>query len=326
MTLLRQRSRRQVDRFLSALFLPDELIELRLIESWISHGRKTSRVVHSTQWLRRDEFLSRHAEIASLARHERANVYFGVCPRPKQGDGCDKCIATVRCIWCDIDNVTVQDAIDRWDAAQIPQPSIVVNSGYGVHGYWLLDRDLTSREERFQLTAMMRVFYESFGGDHVQNVSRLMRLPGTLNYKDRRNGRRPSRCTLCTCKPDLRYPLDAFMPWVKQAHEEAQSRQAITVSRFTTDISPELAAATYAEARELATELTRPSRDRSRRDFAIVCELLRLGLTRDEIWSLVASCSKFESNGQPYFDVTVANAERTVGVDPCTAGRTAPSS
>jgi hypothetical protein len=55
----------------------------------------------------------------------------------------------------------------------------------------------------------------------------------------------------------------------------------------------------HAEATMLIRRLDRPCRDRSRRDFAILCDLLRLGLSRDEIWPLVSSLSKFESDGQP---------------------------
>jgi len=67
-------------------------------------------------------------------------------------------------------------------------------------------------------------------------------------------------------------------------------------------------------------QLGKPARDRSRRDFAIVCDLLRMGLTQEEIWSLVDGSSKFESNGRPYFDVTIANAERRILLDQSTAG------
>jgi hypothetical protein len=73
---------------------------------------------------------------------------------------------------------------------------------------------------------------------------------------------------------------------------------------------------------EIVQNLDNPSRDRSRRDFAIVCDLLRLGLTREEIWPLVAGSSKFESNGRPYFDITIANAERTVLLDSPATGET----
>ena len=81
MTTLRQEARRQLEQFLSTLFLPDELIELRFIESWVSRGKKRSRVVRAAEWFRREELVLHHRAIADLARRERANVYFGVCPR-----------------------------------------------------------------------------------------------------------------------------------------------------------------------------------------------------------------------------------------------------
>ena len=72
---------------------------------------------------------------------------------------------------------------------------------------------------------------------------------------------------------------------------------------------------TIPEAMELVSRLDRPSPDRSRRDFAIVCDLLRLGLAKEEIWNLVSCRSKFESNGRPYFDLTFSNAERSIVLD-----------
>jgi hypothetical protein len=84
---------------------------------------------------------------------------------------------------------------------------------------------------------------------------------------------------------------------------------------------PDAALARQAEVTDIVRNLDNPSRDRSRRDFAIVCDLLRLGLTRDEIWTIVSGSSKFESNGRPYFDVTIANAERRILLDQPTAGR-----
>ena len=98
---------------------------------------------------------------------------------------------TARCVWCDIDDITVEEAKERWKAARIPRPSIVVNGGSGIHGYWLLKRDLQSAEERSRFSAMLPYFYRSFGGDHVLNFSRVMRPPGTVTYEDARNGRPP---------------------------------------------------------------------------------------------------------------------------------------
>jgi len=309
----RQDARRQLEQFLSTLFLPDELIEVRFIESWVSHGKKRSRVARPAEWLRRDEFVSQHDDMSRFARCERANVYFGVCPRPSTGDSQDDSIQTVRCLWCDIDCVTAEEAYRRWEDARIPPPSIVVSSGSGIHGYWLLDCDLRSQRERAVVTAMLPHFYRSFGGDHVQNLSRIMRPPGTVNYKDTRNGRAARPCTLHACQPNVRYALDAFAHWTRLARRVQQPPPARLVSaRPATVALSDATLARQAKIMEIVRNLDHPSPDRSRRDFAIVCDLLRLGLTREEIWPLVARGSKFESNGRPYFDVTIANAERTL--------------
>jgi hypothetical protein len=302
-----QTARGQLAQFLSALFLREELIELRFIESWLSANRKRSRVVRPSEWLRPDEFIAAHGDLTAFARCERANIYFGVCPRANRGDADDHSIQTIRCVWCDIDRVSADEAHKRWSEAGIPRPSIVVSSGSGVHGYWLLQRDLTSQAERSEFVAMLQNFYRSFGGDHVQNLSRILRPPGTINYKDARNGRPPVNCSLCFCDPDMRYPLDAFACWMPK--DEGELLRASARPRSHPDID---AATVHAEAAALISRLDRPCRDRSRRDFAIVCDLLRLGLSREDIWSLVSGFSKFESDGRPYFDLTVTNAERAV--------------
>lgn len=322
MKALRQDERRQLEQFLATLFLPDELIELRFIESWFSRGKRRSRVARAAAWLRSEEFVSRHRDITQLAKHERANVYFGVCPRPKEGDSQDDQIRTVRCLWCDIDDVTAEVAFERWNEANVPRPSIVVSSGSGIHAYWLLDRDVRSREDRSLITALLPHFYRSFGGDHVQNLSRILRPPGTVNCKDARNGRPRRPCTLLKCRPNARYSLEAFDRWITmttQEQRQAQARRATVES--TQGVPSEEASACKVKVTEIIRNLDKPSQDRSRRDFAVVCDLLRLGLTAEDIWPLVAGSSKFESNGRPYFDVTVANAERTILFDSTSVGR-----
>jgi hypothetical protein len=310
MKALRLSPRRQLEQFLSALFRPDEWVELRFIESWQRAGKKHCRVARAAEWMRPATLLARHGEITRFAKRDRSNVYFGVCPREKPGDSQDDQIRTVRCLWCDIDDVTVDEAFARWDKADVPAPSILVTSGGGIHGYWLLDHDVRSSRGRKLISDLLPYFYRSFGGDHVQNLSRILRPPGTLNFKDARNGRRPRPCTLLACEPDRRYPLQAFQLWMDAARTEQQQRRRAermpstsSTARFPSD-NPEVV--------EIVRNLDRPARDRSRRDFAVVCDLLRLGLAAEEIWLLVADSSKFESNGRAYFDVTVANAQRCV--------------
>lgn len=308
-------ARRQLERFLTALFLPDELVELRFIESWMSRGRKKSRVVRSAEWLRPQDFLSQHTELTSFAKKSRANIYCGVCPRDRDGDSHDDSIETVRCVWCDVDQVTAEEAEKRWRDADVPRPSLVVGSGSGIHAYWLLERDLQTAEDRHRFAAMLPHFYRSFGGDHVQNLSRILRPPGTMNFKDARNGRPPLPCTLLACNAKLRHPLQAFSPWIRQAEAKVCSKTSSRSSGLPDAASRAAPLNGNAEVMELVSRLDRPSSDRSRRDFAIVCDLLRLGLAGEEIWELVRHSSKFESNGRNYFDHTITNAERRVRLD-----------
>jgi hypothetical protein len=53
--------------------------------------------------------------------------------------------------------------------------------------------------------------------------------------------------------------------------------------------------------------------DRSRRDFAVICQLLRCGMDPESIWPLVHDHSKFAERGREYFDITIQNAMRAIG-------------
>jgi len=44
-----------------------------------------------------------------------------------------------RGLWADYDNVTLEEARARIKNAGLPEPSIYVNSGHGIHAYWLLE-------------------------------------------------------------------------------------------------------------------------------------------------------------------------------------------
>jgi hypothetical protein len=101
---------------------------------------------------------------------------------------------------------------------------------------------------------------------------------------------------------------------------EAHSRQACR-PLDAADTGQSRALDERGEAMDLVRRLDRESPDRSRRDFAIVCDLVRLGLRKEQIWDLVSDRSKFESNGRSYFEVTFANAERSVLLDGTTPAR-----
>lgn len=60
--------------------------------------------------------------------------------------------------------------------------------------------------------------------------------------------------------------------------------------------------------RRLVSRLNQAKTEQSKRDYAIVCELIRVGLCELDIWSLVHQKSKFATDGWRYFVVTYQNA------------------
>lgn len=130
--------------FLVALFGEQDTVLFRPIETWTENGRKRSRVDYKHTYYRRAESYQLHVavwQLLRLAKQERLNIFFGVCPRFGSDGRYDLAwqIRTVRALWTDIDNITVEEAGKRIEAAGLPQPSAIVNSGKGVHLYWFLD-------------------------------------------------------------------------------------------------------------------------------------------------------------------------------------------
>lgn len=77
--------------------------------------------------------------------------------------------------------VDLAEARRRIEALPLP-PSIIVNSGNGLHVYWLLNEPVVP-DEAFE--GLLRQLADLVGGDpSVVDRSRLMRLPGSHNTKD----------------------------------------------------------------------------------------------------------------------------------------------
>ena len=293
--------------FTTAIFEPTDLVELRLIESWVQAGKKRSRLIERL-WLQASEIpgaLPRLQELNALG----ANIYFGVNPRTERSGRKDG-IAVIRSIWMDMDSVQYDEARARWTPYLPAAPSIVVQSGHGVHLYYLLRSPfvIQSDTQRECFERMLRAIYRATGCDAVQDVCRVLRLPGGLwNVKSLRNGIPPVPCELLECDPQRTYPFRAFARWWERAKEEIAVEAAATRA-------PPASTAPLGDPRtkELVAELDRSVSDRSRRDFAVVLALLRLGLSPEEIWPLVENRSKFEFRGRPYFDITVRNALRVL--------------
>lgn len=151
---------------------------------------------------------------------------------------------------------------------------------------------------------------DACGGDHTTDLARLLRLPGTLNRKDERNGRTPVRTALIECDPSRRYPLAAFESLATVAPEGKRAREIAAmplpgVRKTTASKSDKLAQLIAASG------IAAPGQ-RSEADFAVCCYAIRSGIASDDVWAQVESVGKFAEQGRQYFERTWENAEYEV--------------
>jgi hypothetical protein len=161
-----------------------------------------------------------------------------------------------------------------------------------------------------QIQDILAGIAEAIDGDHTTDLTRLLRVPGTYNRKDQRNGRQPVLSELIECDASRSYALDAFSRFHKpsattkrQRNIDAMPLPAIRKSTAakTDKLSECIAAST------IAREGTR-----SETDFALCCYAIRNGFEAEEVWQRVESVGKFAEAGRPYFDRTWANAQHDV--------------
>lgn len=110
------------------------------------------------------------------------NAFVGVNPRASISDGKRRNIVGVSALPLDIDTKKTGAQVDRIVAmlAQIGlPPNVVVNSGNGGHLYLLLDRFETPDTAE----PVGKRLVQWTNTDHVWDATRVLRLPGTVNWK-----------------------------------------------------------------------------------------------------------------------------------------------
>ena len=129
-------------------------------------------------------FTRTHNDISSFITRncDKNNIYFGVATREGRSGDKDHC-RELPAFWVDVDfKTTCEDAV--WERLEeFPlQPSIFVESGGGLHLYWLLKERCPAQDARVE--PILRGLAQTLGGDlAAAETARIMRLPGTLNRK-----------------------------------------------------------------------------------------------------------------------------------------------
>lgn len=164
----------------------------------------------------------------------KTNVYFGVCLRkrilPNNLRGKDNDISTVTTLYADIDikskahaqtalPSSVKEAADFLNSLPL-KATIIVNSGNGLHAYWLLDTPVKIQSAKDQeyissvfkgWSRLLSLKANELGWklDNVSDLARVLRVPGSINHKLK---------NMAICKVlgnnGTRYQLAEFEPYV----------------------------------------------------------------------------------------------------------------
>lgn len=234
--------RKQFEDFIGALFHQNDFVELRPIETWEDGGKKRGRVMFRDRaWIRASALPEHFDRLTELnTGRERGNMFFGVAPRPRLWAGKKADIKLVRCLWADVDDCTPEALTEILSRSGLPTPTVTVDSGHGIHAYWVLDEPfaITCAEDGDRIESVMAGLSDMIGGDSTHDLSRILRLPGFDNVKNARNGTVPVPCRLVElngCKLSLScieacLPVAPMrIPSVKRSHAVVTARPAVIV-------------------------------------------------------------------------------------------------
>lgn len=135
----------------------------------------------------KDKLVARAFDEEALGK----NVFVGVLPRSSES-GYQNSVKEAAVLWADIDfkNTNLEEAkklgIDAFD--------IIVKSGGGLHLYQLIEKPVPlTGDLREKFKQRHQKLLSRIKSDPVQNFDRILRLPGTTNYKPERtiNGVQP---------------------------------------------------------------------------------------------------------------------------------------
>jgi hypothetical protein len=241
---------------------PFERIELR---AELASGRVVQRWASSPEGLL--------ALVSGL--HAGSNLWFGPALRAgAHGDAAH--VTRLRALWCDVDAKCYRggtsDAHEAITALRL-RPSAVVDTGGGLHAYWFLSATILALEQGNDARAAMRGVRAALddgadtGLDRVDDLSRVLRLPGSRNQKYE-----PPAPVVLVSMSGYRYALDDF--------RDAQLWDPLVRPRPYKPVHPRPLAPPRSVPRWVDQALSHPDqfvrRSPSELDFAVVCRLVEL--------------------------------------------------
>ena len=294
--------------FLESLFstwMDKELgeIEIRPIKNGSAHG----------------EFFDSEEEAAKCAvKHSRAgfDTFAGVNLRQGK-NGTKEGIEYVTALHADIDFGTIghkkpsqyktsTEALGAINAFKLA-PTLVVNSAGGFHCYWLLNEAVTvSKVGAEKIETIIKNISQKLGGDPgTQDISRILRVPGTKNYKI------PGEPRDCKIEKNSgpHYDLKDFAEYEKETSKKEKSSGNVDDLRVTA-------------ACKMLIKNGMPAGQRSEALASVLCSLSKAGYSDAEIKPIVLNnligekAREKKSGVDRWLQSEIASARATVGTTP----------
>lgn len=172
----------------------------------------------------------------------------------------------------------------------VPLPTGIIDSGNGYQAYWKLEQPISPAEAEARIKQLAFILE----GDAVQNINRMLRLPGTVNIPDakkRKIGRVRSLAGLIEWHPDRTYSARRFrsaeqtLPPRPTDISQSLQRRTVTLEELEELEVSRSIQVLILHGRDPAEPSKYPSRSEAL--FAVCCDLARRGLPDDIIYSVI---------------------------------------
>ncbi len=272
--------RAQVAQFVAALFEPSDLIEIRTLPPRIN------------RWLSAENLASRLSNLID-ANSKSVDIYVGANPRNRQGGTADA-VARANALFADFDNTSIEEARDSITNARLPEPTMLLNSGHGIHAYWRLREPLADlaiwTDHQKRLIALLK------SDKSIHDPPRIMRLPGFTNHKP------PAMLAeLIHADPALRYSLEDL-----GLSEERLTSDRTTQPRLSNSQHP----ARLANKTKDFLANGAPEGERNARAFSAAADLAGNGIPREAAEPIVVSAATASGLPEAEAQRVVASAYR----------------
>jgi hypothetical protein len=230
----------------------------------------------------------KRASKSIIGANSKQNVYhnLGLLKGLPEGHGKESEVIAIPALWMDIDIAghahkksnlpsSLQECLDFFYDFPL-KPTLIINSGHGLHVYWVfrevwyfdgVDERKNARllSDKFQSTLIQRAKEKSWDLDKISDLARLLRVPGTYNFK---NPREPKLVKIIKRTED-RYNPEDFEPFLIEVPAES-SKPKFDASRVIQGVT---------------------KGERNESIFKFACSKFAKGYAPKDVWELVKTAS-----------------------------------